>query len=72
MRQNITTDVHLQTKVYDPPDNSKQAPQSSLAMLKDVPHFLLGQVIGAKDITVHILFPYLPLAQDKFVLLTKE
>jgi hypothetical protein len=72
MRQNITTDVHLQTLVYDQPDAPEQVPRSSLAMLKDVPHFLLGRVVGATNITVHILFSHLPVAQEKFVSLTKE
>ena len=72
MRQNITTDVHLHTNIYEQLDDPEQAPQASLAMLKDVPHFLLGRVVGAENITVHILFPHLALTQEKFVSLTRE
>ena len=72
MRQNIPTDVHLQTRVYEQPDDDEQVPRTSLAMLKDVPHFLLGRVIGAADVTVHVLFPHLPVVQEKFVAMTKE
>ncbi len=72
MRQNIATDVHLQTIVHDQPENPEQAPRPTSVMLKDVPHFLLGRVVGAPDITVHILFPHLYMAQTKFVAMTKE
>lgn len=72
MRQNISTDVHLQTPVYNQPDDAEETPRSSLAMLKNVPHFLLGRVVGATDITVHVLFPHLSVAQDKFVSMTNE
>jgi hypothetical protein len=29
-------------------------------------------VVGVENVMIHILFPYLPLAQDKFVLMSKE
>ncbi|KAF7511612.1 hypothetical protein GJ744_003775 [Endocarpon pusillum] len=41
-------------------------------MLKDVPHCLLGRVMSADDITVHVLFPHLSVAQKRFVSLTQE
>ena len=41
-------------------------------MLRDVPHFLLGRVVGAHDITIHILFPHVAVGQEKFVSLTRE
>lgn len=72
MRQNVTTDVHIQTKVYDQTDDPEEAPRSSLAMLKNVPHFLLGRLWGATEISVHVLFPHLSVVQEKFVSLTKD
>ena len=41
-------------------------------MLRDVPYFLFGWVEGAYDVTIYVLFPYLPIAGQKFVLLTRE
>ena len=72
MRQNMTTDVHLETNLFQDSEDPDQAPRSSLAILRDVPHFLLGRVVGAHDITVHILFPHLTPVSEKFVSLTKE
>ena len=72
MRQNMTTDVHIETRVFHTSDDPEQPVRSSLAMLRDVPHFLLGRVVGAHDITVHVLFPHMGVAHEKFVSLTKE
>jgi hypothetical protein len=72
MRQNMTTDMHIETTIYQEGGDSEQTPRSSLAMLRDVPHFLLGRVVGAHDITVHVLFPHLVQARDEFVCLTKD
>jgi hypothetical protein len=72
MRQNMTTDVHIQTKVHEAQEDPELPSRSRLAMLKDVPHFLLGRIVGAENVTVHILFPHLPLTQEKFVSLSKE
>ena len=41
-------------------------------MLRDVPHFLLGPVVGAHDVTLHVLFPHMGVLHEKFVSLTKE
>jgi len=71
MRRNMTGDVHLKTNIFRGSDDPERAPRLSLALLRDVPHFLLGRVEGAYDITVHVLFPYLVPAQDKFTSLTK-
>ena len=71
-RQNMTTDVHLQTPTFVTGDNPEQPPRATPAMLRDVPHFLLGRVASAHDITIHVLFPYLPVRQERFVALTKE
>lgn len=72
MRQNMTTDVHLKTDVFEESTDPEQPTRSHLAMLRDVPHFLLGRVVGAHDITVHILFPHLSSTEAKFVSLTKD
>lgn len=65
MRQNMTNDVHLETNIFRySSNNPDQPPRSSLAILRDVPHFLLGRVEGAHDITIHVLFPYLTPTQD--------
>jgi len=70
MGQNMTNDVHLETNIFRDSSDPNQPPRSSLAMLRDVPHFLLGRVVGAHDITVHILFPHMVHTQDKFTCLT--
>lgn len=72
MRQNMTNDVHLETNIFRDSDDADRPPRASLALLRDVPHFLLGRVEGAHDITVHILFPHLGSRQDKFTSLTQE
>lgn len=69
MRQNMTSDVHLETNVFRATDDPEQPTQSSLEMLRDVPHFLLGRVEGAHDITLHVLFPHMQLQREKFVAL---
>jgi hypothetical protein len=72
VRQNMTNDVHLQSTMFRDGEDPERGPRASLAMLRDIPHFLLGRMEGAHDITLHILFPHLATAQDKFVALTKE
>jgi hypothetical protein len=73
MRQNMTTDVHIETRMFGDGYEIDEAPRSRLAMLRDVPHFLLGRVESAHDITIHILFPHLPGRNDgKFESLTSE
>jgi len=78
IRQNMSNDVHLHAQVFqareeddDDDEGGERAPRSSLATLKDIPH-LLGQVEGAHDITVHILFPHLVVGRRPFVSLTQE
>jgi len=72
MRQNITTDVHLETNAFRDNPDPKEPSRSYLAMLRDIPYFLLRRVVGAHDITVYILFPYLYSTESKFVSLTKD
>ncbi len=68
----MTNDIHLETPIFIAGDDTEQAPRATLAMLRDVPHFLLGRVANAHDITIHILFPHLPPPRDKFVSLTHD
>ena len=72
MRQNIVADNHLETRAFHTSDDPKQPETTIIAMLRDVPHFLLGRVVGAYDITIHILFPHVAVGQEKFVSLTRE
>lgn len=72
MRQNMTANVHVETHTYTTDDDSDRPARATLAMLRDVPHFLLGRVEGTHDTTVHVLFPHLAKAQEKFVSLTKD
>jgi hypothetical protein len=72
VRQNLQTDVHLNTTVYDIDENPDVPPRSRTAMLKDIPHFHLGRVEGAANISLYILFPYLQVAHAQFVGLTND
>lgn len=72
MRQNIVADVHVQTTAFHTGDDPEQAPRASSAMLRDIPHFLLGRVVGAHDVTIHVLFPHLTVTAQKFSSLTRE
>ena len=72
-QQNLQTDVHLETNMFTSSGDSDQPARASLRMLRDVPHFQLGRVFGATNITVHVLFPHLPLApgRDRFISMTQ-
>ena len=73
MRQNMTTDVHIKTTTFVTGEEEPEQPERSrLAMLRDVPHFLLGRVSGAHDITLFVLFPHIEVAGTKFKSLTHE
>jgi len=83
MTHNIRNDVHIRTETFDDgdepsslddddDDGEARPHSSSLDMLKDVPHFLLGRVVGGHDITMHVLFPHLVKAHDKFICLTND
>jgi hypothetical protein len=72
MRQNMSTDVHIETRVFEDNSDVEQPSRSHLAMLKDIPHFLLGRVVGAQEITVYILFPHLSIIGSKFSSLTND
>lgn len=73
MRQNMTNDVHFEMHRFEDGGGDEGEPRPRLAMLRDVPHFLLGRVESAHDITVHILFPHLPARHDgTFVSLTND
>ncbi|KAK3617754.1 hypothetical protein LTR22_026631 [Elasticomyces elasticus] len=72
MRQNMKSDVHLETNAFRSGPDPEQPPRASSAMLRDVPHFLLGRIVGAHDITLHVLFPHIEPTQEKFVSLSQE
>lgn len=74
MKQNITTDVHLEGTRFGHEDQgpSSEAPRPQTVMLRDIPHFLLGRFIGANEITLHVSFPHLPFQGDKFVALSQQ
>jgi hypothetical protein len=72
MKQNMSTDIHLESRIYQDSDDPEQPSRSQLAMLKNIPHFRLGGLIGAHDIVVYILFPHLPLPGGKFRALTAQ
>ena len=71
-RQNMATDVHLETNVYSLTEDPEQPVRTSQAMLRDVPHIFVGRIAGAHDIMLHILFPHMDVASEDFVSLTKE
>jgi hypothetical protein len=70
--QNLKTDVHIETEAFYESADTDQAPRSSLTMLKDVPHFALGRVEGAHDITIYILFPRLMPARGEFKAMSND
>lgn len=72
--QNLQTDVYLKMNTFTPGHVGDDTIYSAQRKLKDVPHFLLGRVYGATHITVHILFPHLPLApgRDRFISMTQR
>lgn len=82
IKQNMTNDVHLSTTIYRAgaaapdeevlEDGERPAVRGISALLRDVPHFLLGRVEGAHNITLHILFPHLETRGEKFQSLTHE
>jgi len=72
VRQNLQTDVHIHTTVYEAGDDPDLPPRSKVAVLKDVPHFHFGRVEGASDLSLYILFPHLSTPLGKFIGLTNE
>jgi hypothetical protein len=72
MKQNIATDVHINTSISQPHTDPERPPRTRQAMLKHTPHFMLGRVEGAHDIAVYVLFPHLPVFGDTFKSLTRE
>ena len=59
MRQNMKSDVHLKANVFRSGNDPEQPLRASSAILRDVLHFLLGRIVGAYNITLHVLFPYI-------------
>lgn len=74
-QQNIQTDVHLEMDTFiDMSDEGYETLRACRKMLRDVPHFLLGRVCGAHNVTVHVLFPHLQPSngQDRFKAMTDQ
>lgn len=71
-RQNITADVHIQERMFVPHDNPERPDHARLAMLQRIPHFMLGRVEGAHDISVYVLFPHLHIGGEQFKSLSRE
>lgn len=71
-QQNLKTDIHIKSTTYTHSDDPDSPARARRAMLKDIPHFLLGRLEGAHDISLFVLFPHLPTAGDKFNALTQE
>ena len=72
MRQNMTADVDIETTVVHISEDLKQPVRLSSATLRNMPHFLLGCVVGDHDIIICVLFPHIAVASEKFVLLIKS
>jgi hypothetical protein len=73
-QQNIQTDVHLETDAFQNLSENDETLRACRKMLRDVPHFLLGRLCGAHNITIHVLFPHLQLTagRDRFKSMTEE
>jgi hypothetical protein len=71
-KQNLSADVHIQERMFTQNENPGRSDHSNLAMLQRIPHFMLGRIEGAHDVTVFILFPHIPVLGDKFKSFTGE
>lgn len=58
-QQNIQTDIHLEMNGFENISEDDETVRACTRMLRDVPHFLIGRLCGAHNITVHVLFPHL-------------
>lgn len=67
-RQNVSSDVHFGLHVNDPMPCPERQTKSSFAMLRDVPHFFLGRLESAENVTLHVFLPHLEVAQGSSVL----
>ena len=72
IQQNLQTDIYINTTVYKTGDDPDLPPRPRAAILKDVPHFYLGRVEGASDISLYILFPHLSVTHAKLISLTNK
>jgi hypothetical protein len=72
MKQNMTADVHIRDRMFVPNEDPERPDHSRLAMLHQIPHFMLGRIEGAHDIAVFVLFPHIPVIGEKFKSLSGE
>ena len=64
-KQNMSTDIHITAQRYQESEVNQDESAGELPpreyrqdkMLKDIPHFYFGNVVGATEISVYILFP---------------
>jgi hypothetical protein len=71
-RQNISTNVHFGLEVSGSDSNTPQSGSTSFAMLRDVPHLVLGRLVGAENISMHVFFPHLERALGISILTTAQ
>jgi hypothetical protein len=71
MRQNISTDIHI-TIPIDNTNPDTEHPQFTPTNLRDVPHFCIGRLVGAPEVSIYILFPHIAVTSNHFITLTEE
>ena len=56
-KQNLSSDMHFGLEVPEIGQSGRSITRSSFNMLRDAPHFLLGRLIGAENVTLHVFPP---------------
>jgi len=57
-QQNLSSDVHFGLDISDTSSSSGRPTRPSFAMLPDVPHFFLGRIVGAENVTITLSSRY--------------
>lgn len=70
--QNLSSDVHFGLDVLQTNLSAGSTTRSSFDMLRDVPHFILGRLIGAENVTLHVFLPHLDVSQGTSILNTAQ
>lgn len=70
--QNLSSDVHFGMEVPEIGTGARSTTRSSFNMLRDVPHFLLGRLVGAENVTLHVFLPHLEVSQGTSILSTAQ
>ena len=74
-RQNMKTDVHIKMQAGGQPlenTNNAQQQRPHAALLRDIPHFQIGRLVGAEEITLYVMFPHLYQDKKRFESLTER